>query len=169
MPKYLTLPQQRVFHRTSVPTLLTSTTFHPAITDWLANGGKAYDAQLYEAYADELRDYERRMDIFYLTHSLNCSEGQCVCASPSVKPNIGDYLEGERSERSLSHVLLQTLGVTSLTPIPDCPRIWLLELLGNVSSFPTSRPPVNPQENRPRDEETSEGVESADGGRGDQE
>lgn len=85
-------------------------------------------------------------------------------ASPPAKPNWEDFFKAERSECSLSHVLLQALDVTYLTPIPDRLRIWLLEILGDGPSFPSSGPLVNSQEIRAGDEVALGRMESVDDG-----
>ncbi|KAK5738964.1 hypothetical protein LTR17_005692 [Elasticomyces elasticus] len=96
-----------------------------AIKDWIALGGKAYDASLYsnKAYQTALESY--RHD--------NAASGYGEFERAPVAPKISDYTDVQPVERKLSDVVLQSMGAGHLLgKVPVEVLIVILDVAGSV-------------------------------------
>lgn len=111
--------------------------YHPAIADWVANEGKAFNAELYDS--EEFRKarevYEQDRDHRIMTHMFRPAPDDDPSDPVKEPPRSTDFLPGEPTKRKLTDVLLDTMGIgrfiQSLGEDRHLKsRIKLLEVLG---------------------------------------
>ncbi|KAK4894431.1 hypothetical protein LTR27_007317 [Elasticomyces elasticus] len=96
-----------------------------AIKDWIALGGKAYDASLYSN-----KGYQTALK--YYRHD-NAASGYGQFELAPVAPKISDYTDVQPVERKLSDVVLQSMSAGHLIgKVPIEVLIVILDVAGSV-------------------------------------
>ena len=119
-----------VSHRRMGAICTESQEFHPAIYDLVTQKGKAFDAAKYATFEKPHEDWRESLKGHVMFSSIHDVSGSTL-----ERPKTSDYIEGEPTERTLSHVVLHVMEAEHLANAPAEIKIGVLEVYGGV---PTS-------------------------------
>lgn len=159
LAKHLTLPPFRVVQPRMAGFSVSYNEFHPAIIDWVENGGKAFNAESYAAYTEALQKYLESIENVQRGHLFHQDE-QCSCYPLPERPKSTELIAGEPSDCKLTDVLFDVLRDGH--PVPKKYSLPLLEFRG-INPSNLSQPAANAAGQAEADDQTARGDQSGSG------